>query len=261
LEQVKSGGVPECVRRNSAFAERRTVPRGEAHGASEPEVYADSGERVPVAVGEERLVRLELMGSAPLLDKPASLRPKRHRPIFSSLAVQVDQLAVGIGDAQLQNLRDPCAGIVHEREKRPVALAAPSRVVASGEDGGHFLAGHEADERLGAAFEWDGEKPLAEREMIGSGVGENKVNEAANRSQSRVARSDRIAALGLEMLEKGAHGLGREGVKSQFINWAAQVIGDESKEQTEGISVSGDGLRADVALVDQVVRKIPLNER
>ena len=97
--------------------------------------------------------------------------------------------------------------------------------------------------------------------MIGSGVGENEVNEAANRSQARVARSDRIAPLGLEMLEKSEHGLGREGVKSQFINGAAQVIGDKSKEQTEGIAVSGDSLRADVALVDQVVGKIPLNER
>lgn len=189
------------------------------------------------------------------------MRPKRHRACLATFSKEVDDLAVRMRDLQLNDLRDPRAGVIHQGEKNSIALVAPRRVVTDGEDGGDLFAGEEADERLDAAFERDGKEALSNGEVIRSGLGEDKMNEAANRRQPRIAGAHRVFALGFAMIEKSEHHLGGERGQRELINRAPEVVGEKSQEQAEGIAISGDGLRTDIALSDQVVREESLNER
>jgi hypothetical protein len=213
-----------------------------------------------MAVGEKRLIRPELMRPAPLLKKSASLRPKRDLPFLASLSVQANHLALGIAGAKLGDLRHPGAGIVHQRKQNPIALAAPGCVVAGGEDGGDLLAGHEADDRLGAVLEGDREEALTDSNVIGSGDRQNETHEAPDGSQPCVAGSNGVVALGFQMIEKSEHRFGRQHGEGKLINGAVMVVGEILQQQPEGIAVSGDGLRADIALGDQVVGEIPLDQ-
>ena len=261
LEQVKRGGMSEGMRRDPAFRECRTGPRSKTHRARQSETHADAGEGLTGAIGEKRLAWLKLMCPAPLLNEAACLWPNWHRAQLSALAMEVNDLPVGIGHLQLGDLRYPGARIVHQSEQNPISSVAPSRVIAGGEDGSNFLAGKESDERLDASFEGDGEKALPEADVIRSGFGEDKMDEAANRRQPRIARSDRVVTPSLQIVEKGEHQIGGERLERELVNRTPEAVGEKPQQQTEGISICGDGLRTDTPLSDQVVGEESLNER
>lgn len=230
LEQVKRGGMSEGMRRDPAFRECRTGPRSEAYRARQSETHADAGEWLTGAIGEKRLAWLKLMCPTPLLNEAACLRPNRHRAQLSALAMEVNDLTVGIGNLQLGDLRYPGASIVHQSEQYSIPPVAPSRVIAGGEDGRDFLAGKESDERLDASFEGDGEEALSEFEVIRSGLGEDKMHKAANRRQPRIARSDLVVTPSFQIVEKGQHQIGGERCEREFVNRTPEAVGEKPQQ-------------------------------
>jgi hypothetical protein len=250
LEQMKSGGVPERMWRNPALPKRRAGSDGDAHCASEAKLHAGASQRSAASIAEERVIALEVVCPAPLLKELASLGPERNLSLLAALAMQPNHLALGVGDPQLSDLGNAGARVVHEREESPVSLAAPRRVVAGREDCGDLLPGHESNGRFCAAFERDREESLTKIEVVGSSDGQDEMREAANRRESGVAGANSVMAVGFEVIEEREHRLWRQRGEGEPINGTTVVIGEETQEQPEGIAVSGDGLRTDVALRD-----------
>lgn len=173
----------------------------------------------------------------------------------------MDDIAVGVGHAQLCELRNASAGIVHQSEENTVALIAPRRIITGIEDSSDLLPCEKTDERPGATLEGDGQKALAKSKVIGSSFGEDKMNKAFDRSQSCVARSNRIVALGFKMVEKRENDIRSERGERELISWTLEVVGEKPQHQSEGISVGGDGLRTHASLCNQMVGKESLDER
>ena len=259
LEQMKSSGVPERMWRNPALPKRRASLRSYTHGTGEAKLHAGASQGSAMAIAEKRLIALVLMGPAPLLKELASLRPQRNLSFLAALAVQANNLALGIGHAKLGDLGNTSAGVVHEGEDNPVSLAAPRRVVAGREDRGDFLTGHESDGRFGAAFERNREEPLTKLELVRPSNGEDEMREATNGCEASVARSNRVVAMSFEVIEKCEDRLWGQRGEDETVNWAMVVLGEKVQEQPEGIAVGGDSLWTDVALSDQVLGEIPLH--
>jgi len=230
LDQVKGGGVPESVGRYRACAEGGAVFRGDVHRPHESEFDSDPSEWSASPIGKQRLVRFKLMRPAPLLNESTGLWPEGNLSVLAPFAVEAYDLAIGVAGLKLNDLRNPGAGIIHEREQHPVAAATPSRVVERGENGGDLSSRHEPDCRLGATFKGNRLEALAKDEVIGPSFCENEVDETADRCQPCITGRDRIAPLGLEVVEKGEHGLGREAAEVELVNAAMVVIGKKPKQ-------------------------------
>ncbi len=71
LEQMKRGGVPECMWRNPALPKRRASSRSYTRGAGEAKRHAGPSQGSAAAIAEKRLIALELMAPAPLLKELA----------------------------------------------------------------------------------------------------------------------------------------------------------------------------------------------
>ncbi len=252
--------MPERMWRNRALPKRRAGSDGNAHCASEAKLHAGASQRSAASITEERLIVLELMCPAPLLNEPAGLGPERNLSFLAALSVQPNNLPLDIGHAKLSDLGNTRACVIHEREESPVSSAAPRRVVAGREYRGDLFTGHESDDRFGEAFERDRKEPLTKLKVVGPSYGQDEMREATNGREAGVARSNGVVAVSFEVIEKCKDRIWCQRGEGETVNRAMVVIGKEVQEQPEGIAVSGDGLRADVALRDQMLGEIPLHQ-
>lgn len=200
--------MSERVRRYPSRKERRAFARSNADSSRKAKPHTDAGQRSTSKISKEGSVGLELVGTGPLLNESSRLWPERHLSFLSALSVQSCYLAVHVTNTQTGYLGYAGASVVHQGKKHSVPSAAPRLVVASGKDGGHFLAGHEADDRLGAALERNCEQALAFGEVVRSSQCQDKVYEATDCCQSGVSCANDIVAGGLKMIEKSQERVG-----------------------------------------------------
>ena len=96
--------MAKCVRRNAPAREGRTLYGGLAYGKSEPKCNSIMAQVRPEPVSEYPLFNSDLIGLAPLPQLPRCLRPDWDVPIFTSLAVQMNDTVAQIFRAELQGL-------------------------------------------------------------------------------------------------------------------------------------------------------------
>jgi hypothetical protein len=86
----------------------------------------------------------------------------------------------------------------------------------------------------------------------------NIPKESVDGAQTIVAAASAVAAILFEMLEKRAHQFGIQVFHLQIAGVATVMFGSKFEQQSEGISITGDGVGAGAQLSQQSVGKEPL---
>lgn len=260
LEQMQCSGMSKGMWRNPPGSDRWAGLRCGANGTCETKLNADPRQRSAVPIAEEWLIRPELMVANPLGNEAPRLGPEGDLSLLASFALETHHGTVGISYVESRDLGYSGTGVVHQREEHAITSVTPGRVVASGKDRGDFLSSHEADERFAAALERNREQALSLCHVVGTSYGEDEMCEASDRGQTGVPGANGIVTHGLEMVEKRQDGIRIERCERELVSVATVVIAEKSEQQTKGVAISGDGLRAHVAMRHQMFREVPLNE-
>ncbi len=94
--------------------------------------------------------------------------------------------------------------VVQEQEQQMVPAPGPS-VLGSVEDGLDLLRCQKADHPLGMTFARDGQDPGNVRGQIGTKPVAQVVDKGPNGCEAGVARTDTVATLSFEVLQKAHH--------------------------------------------------------
>jgi hypothetical protein len=86
----------------------------------------------------------------------------------------------------------------------------------------------------------------------------NVRKESVDGAQTIVATAAAVAAILLKMLEERTHQFGVQVLQVQVAGLAAMVFGSKFEQQSEGVSITGDGVRAGSQLPQQSIGKEPL---
>ena len=89
---------------------------------------------------------------------------------------------------------------------------------------------------------------------------DGKAREGSQRRQAGIARSRRVVARTLQMVEKGEDRIGVQVFEPELVDGFAAMLGQESQQKPEGISVGADGVDAEVALSAKVVAEKPFDK-
>jgi tetratricopeptide (TPR) repeat protein len=130
LQKVHRGGMADRVWRDALFGQARAVRDCTDHRQIETLCDVPARHRASAAVRQQG--RLSLYGGVqaqPTTDLAHGRLPQRHRALLASLAMQMHAsagLEDNVGDANADDLGDPCPGVIQQREQEMVALGCPT---------------------------------------------------------------------------------------------------------------------------------------
>ena len=145
------------------------------------------------------------------------------------------------------------------REQSPVATAEPGLRIRRTEQGFDFVPVEPGHGRAEMAFARHGQNALCEGRVLRLVQGD-MAEEGADRGQAGVAGARLVAALVLDMAEEVAEEGGVEVFERQFRRRLLQLPLGVAHQQSEGVPVAGDGVRACLALLHEVVAEEPGQE-
>lgn len=165
------------------------------------------------------------MGLAPLPQQTLRPGPYWYRSVLATFTPQMDGTVEQILGPELQGLRNPCAGVVKEREKQPISLARMGGGIRGGEHGVNLPSGHEPKQRFGRFLLWYRENPLADADESDAGAfPEHEAHKSSDGCKAQIARADGVAAGRLQVAEKSQDGGRAYRVKRQMVNRLAMVL-------------------------------------
>src|SRR5208283_661846 len=140
----------------------------------------------------------------------------------------------------------------------------PSAEVRRGVDGGehrhNLFAVHETEHRLRGALTWDRQNPLVGDRKSRTGIGQGKMREGPDGSQTRVAGTHAITTHAFEMVEKSQNIVGPKLTEGEPINCLAMLLGEVFQQHAKGVAVSLNRQRTDVALCAKMIGKETFDE-
>src|ERR1035438_8427913 len=140
----------------------------------------------------------------------------------------------------------------------------PSAGVPCDIDGGehrhNLFAVHEGQHWLRGALTWDRQNPLAVDGKSRTGIGQGKMREGPDGSQTRVAGTHAITTHAFEMVEKSQNIVGPKLTEGEPINCLAMFLGEVFQQNTKGVAVSLNRQRADVALCAKMISEKTFDE-
>lgn len=187
---------------------------------------------------------------------------KRHASFLAPLAAEVrDHRAVDddVADAQTDDLRHSCAGIVHQAEKRSISLACPGSRIRRIEDRLHLLARQKSKYGPVKPLHRNGQRLLDHRER-GKVVMGGILQEGSKRRQTGVAAARAVVPVLLQMIEKAEDQSGVEIDQCQCNRRLADPGFSEAEQQSERVAIGGDGAWADGSLAAQVLDEEALEQ-
>src|SRR3989442_13515914 len=134
---------------------------------------------------------------------------------------------------------DPGPAVIHRQEERMIATSYPLGAIRGREEGLHFLASEIPYEVLVFSLEWDGQHAGGNRDTLWGAQG-HKPEEGAQRRQANVARAHRVAALGLQSVEKPQDQRRIKIGHLQSRRLAANRLLDKGQQKTKGVPTTGD---------------------
>ena len=141
-----------------------------------------------------------------------------------------------------------------------IPSAEVRRDIDGGEHRHNLFAVHETQHWLRGALTWDRQNPLIGDRKSGTGIGQGKMCEGPDGSQTRVAGTHAITTHAFEMVEKSQNIVGPKLTEGEPINRLAMLFGEELQQNTEGVTVSLNRKRADVALCAKMIGKETFDE-
>jgi hypothetical protein len=184
-----------------------------------------------------------------------SLPAQRRAAIFSSLT---SALNVGTGaednvlTAQPDQLRDPQARLHGNEEECPVPPTCPRRLIGCCHEGLDLGPCKELDLRAVVALLWYRQNALsqgAHARLMESNIAEERMKG----SQAGISAAGAIAALFFEMVEEGADERSIQILEVKHRGRFLQTLPGKCEEQTEGVPVTGNGVRACLPLAHEAV--------
>ena len=137
-----------------------------------------------------------------------------------------------------------------------VTSAGTGGQIGGAEDGVHFFAAHEAEDRSNGALARDREDTLAGDQEVGRLVADGEPSKRMDRGEPGVARADGVAAHFFQVLKEREDRVRREHVERQLVNTRARLLGEKPEQQTERVPIRRDGVRAQVALGAQRAKEL-----
>jgi hypothetical protein len=86
----------------------------------------------------------------------------------------------------------------------------------------------------------------------------NVPKERVDGAQTIVPTADAVTAFMLKIVKERTHQFGVQVLQVQVAGLAAMVFGSKFEQQSEGVSITGDGVRAGSQLPQQSIGKEPL---
>ena len=174
-------------------------------------------------------------------------------PLFPAFAVTTEvgsSPEVNVSAAQPGELGDSQPGLDGDHQQGVIAPADPAVAVGSGEQGVDLFGFEEGDVGALGAFGGDGEHPSDQRGVFG--VFQRRVSvEGVDGRQAGVAGSDAVVTVSFEMVQEGPDERGVEIVEVEIARRPSGSLRGETEQQTERVSVGGDGVAAGSFLVDE----------
>jgi len=142
-----------------------------------------------------------------------------------------------------------------------VALAEARGKIDGIQDGGDLAPVHETDNGLDRALARDGHDAPRGRQPMRGRLTDGKAGEGSQRRQAGIAGSCRVVARALQMVEKGEDRIGIQVFELELVDGFVAMLGQESQQQPESVSVGADGVDAEVALSAEVVAEKAFDKR
>ena len=164
---------------------------------------------------------------------------------------------VDVADGQGEELASPQAGLASKGEHRPVPPAGPSGRVRCAEERFDLFLSQIGDKGRFVALLRDRQDALdggGVFRVAEGGIAEERVD----RRQPRVACTDAVAALNLQVLQKHADELGVKIGDLELGRGLAGLPFGEDQQQLESVAIGGDGVRAGLALAGEPVGHVGL---
>src|ERR1039457_4545845 len=141
-----------------------------------------------------------------------------------------------------------------------IPLAEVRRRVDGGEHCRNLFAVHEGQHRLRGALAWDRQNPLAGDRKSRTGIGQGKMREGPDGSQTRVAGTHGITTDAFEMVEKSQNIVGSKLTEGEPINRLGMLFGEELQQDPKSITVGFNRQRADITLGSEMLGKETFGE-
>ncbi len=213
--------------------------------------------------GEERVDRCRSAFDDPRREHSGRGGGEGRDAVFASFAVTADVSAgaeVNVTAGEPNKFGDAKSGLHADDEQGVVASAGPGAGVRRGEKRIGFGFGEERDESPVEPFRWDRENPLDGGGMLG--MSERRVAEQRlDGGETLVAGPDGVVTLRFEVIEKASDDRRVEVADVETRRWSPCAVGGVVEQQTPGVAVRGDGLRAGVAFPDEPVGEERLQGR
>jgi hypothetical protein len=133
-----------------------------------------------------------------------------------------------------------------------ISLPNPGVAVRHRKKGFDLGSSEEVDQRSRVPFAWNGQHPLDESGVLRrlqSGVAEERMD----RSEPQIAGARAIRTCGFQMIQKRRQEWGGQILKGELGRWAPQPSLCKLEQQTKGVPIGVNRVRAGFALSDQAL--------
>ena len=133
-----------------------------------------------------------------------------------------------------------------------ISSPIPGVAVRHRKKGFDLGSSEEVDQSSGVPFAWNGQHPLDESGVLRclqSGVAEERMN----RSEPQIAGARAIRTGGFQVIQKRRQEGGGQILKGELGRWAPQASLCKLEQQTKGIPIGVNRVRAGFALSDQAL--------
>ncbi len=159
---------------------------------------------------------------------------------------------MSVGARQAGQLGCAQAGLRGEQDQCVVAAPDPGRSVGSREQRCDLGFGEVADQRAVKALGWDRENALDAGGVFWVAQ-RGKTKQRMDRCEPGVARPRAVVAVALEVVKERGDQPGVEVADVQRRRLLSCLAFNEAQEQAHRVAVAGDGVRADLALADEML--------
>jgi hypothetical protein len=187
-------------------------------------------------------------------DRCGRLR-QRSATLLSALSFATDVGASTQRDvllSQASQFREPQASLNRCQQEGMISSPNPGVAVHHRKKGFDLGSSEEIDQSSGVPFAWNGQHPLDESGVLRclqSGIAEERMD----RSEPQIAGARAIRTCGFQMIQKRRQEWGGQILKGELGRWAPQPSLCKLEQQTKGVPIGVNRVRAGFALSDQAL--------
>src|SRR5215468_1303133 len=260
---MHSGRVTNRMRRDVPISQTWAFDGGLPDGALQEVISSFARERCPTNAWESDCLRGLFQLSKPRLQRACGLRPQWHSSFLASFTVQLQKgactkphlIALEAGD-----FGDARSTVVKRRQQGVITASLSSQQIRRFEQRFHLFASEGLDDSLLGTLDRDGQNTSCEIDLFRLAQ-RYPTEECSDGCESEVARSHTVAPLLFQVVKKRQDNLCIHVRNAEGRGFTAGLLFDVLKQQTEGVPIAGDCLRAHPFVKLEMLSKEGLNQR